>query len=165
MSKHLIDSRRTRMRRWVYNHVPRWLRKNDFEVFAALLSFVGGLPLLLGQIQSKSLEDSLPEFFVRVWGATLCNGAVLIALGLFMASRKDVRSDSIFWERIEALGLTALAYMSYIYAAVILVASPTTGWLVAMLVLGYGLTCHSREIVIQLKIVDYRAEVGLGVRD
>lgn len=152
---------RTRVRRWIYNHIPMWFRKYNFEVFAALLCMFAGIPLLFGQVDPKSMEASLPPSLVIAWGLILSLGPVGIITGLWGSSISERLEDQIFWRRIEAWGLSALAYATYIYVGVLLVNAPSTAWIASMLILCFGFTCHVREIDIQLRITDVLSEVGI----
>ena len=152
--------RRSRIRRAIYRRVPKWLKRHDFEVFAACLGILGGLPLVLGQVRPKSVEDVLPRAIVFGWGLILVLGCIAVLTGIIAASR-TVFPQRAFWMRVEAMGLTALAYFSYMYLLCILAVSPSTGWVAAMLILTFGLVCHVRQATIQLEIEDYRLSLGL----
>jgi hypothetical protein len=157
-----MPTRRARLRRRIYNRIPAWFKNNDFEIFASMLCFFAGLPLVLGKINPASMEALLPIWVVFSWGFILSFSPLLIVLGLVKRSSRPV-SESIFWIRVEAIGLTALAYSSYIYAVAIISAGVGAGWPAAMLITAFGLTCHTRELGLQVKIADFL--LGLGVNE
>lgn len=157
------NSRRTRWRRMVYKRLPRWMRNHDFEIFAAVLTVFAGLPLLFGQVASASVESLLPLFVVKVWAFVLTLGGILIMTGVFM-TYKTMFPQRAFWMRIEALGLTALAYACYLYSICIIAVTLVASWPAAMLVLAFGLTCHTRELAVQLQLADFRSGMGLDER-
>lgn len=154
---------RNKIRRWIYNHLPKWMKTRDFEVFAAILCIVAGLPMLFGKVESRSLESQLPTILVYLWASALVAGGVCILVGIIKSARDWAHpSDFILWRRVEAYGLTMLAYMAYI----LVLAAMLTDWQhvfsSVMLILVFAFTCHSREIAVQLEIVDYRMALGLG---
>lgn len=156
-----VDTKRTKVRRWVRKHIPTWLVLYDFEIFVALLCLLAGVPYLLGEVDPASLEAKLPKELVTVWGFILTIGPLAILIGIFKHYRAVRIEDRVFWCRIEAWGLSALAYSAYIYASAILLNLPTQGWIAAMLVYAFGAVCHVREIDLQLQVVETRAKMGL----
>ena len=157
-----MPTRRARLQRKVYNRIPSWFRHNDFEIFASMLCFTAGIPLLLGEIRTSSLESTLPYAVVMAWASILTFSPILVVTGLYRRGSRPV-AESVFWIRIEALGLTSLAYSSYIYSVAILTNNPVMGWPASMLIIGFGLTCHTRELGLQVKIADFL--LGLGVNE
>jgi len=155
-----MPTRRNRIRRRVYRLIPDWYRKNDFEIFASLLCFFAGIPLLLGDIRPASLEATLPIWVVIVWAYVISFSPALIIIGLLKRGSRSI-SESIFWIRVEAMGLTALAYSSYIYSIAIVTSNVGMGWPAAMLIVAFGLTCHTRELGLQVRIGDFL--LGLGI--
>lgn len=155
-----MPTRRARLRRKIYRHLPLWLRNHDFEVLAGVLGMAGGIPLVTGQVEPRSINDLLPHVVVFIWGLVLVLGCSSMLLGIIMASR-TVYPARIIWMRIEALGLTALAYFSYLYTVCIIGVNLQTGWLVGMIVLVFGGVCHVREVAIHMDLEAYRLSLGL----
>lgn len=128
----------------------------------ALLCLTAGVPLLLGRVDPTSLEATLSPMLVLIWGAILVLGPIAMLIGVVVANWGEKPLEKrIFWARIEAWGLTALAYAAYIYAAAILSTLNSSGWVAAMLVIAFGGTCHIREVEIQLRITELRSGIGL----
>lgn len=154
-------TKRTKIRRWILSRVPPWIRERDFQIFASILIFVAGLPLLFGEPAPGSIESALPPLLIKVWASVLVIGPVAIFVGAFMGYRRRF-PERITWMRVEAWGLTALAYACYGYAAVILAAEvPGSGIPVAM-VLTLGIVSHLREASIQLDVADFKEAIGIG---
>ena len=156
--------RRDKARLWIFRHIPRWLRTHDFEAFISLLCFLAGVPLLFStEYGADSVESLLPLWAVKVWASVLTVCPVFIILGLFMSSRVRFPARMV-WLRLEVLGLTGLSYVGYMYFFAILTYAPYTRWVSAMIVLAFALTCHTREITLQVRIISYRVGVGLDER-
>lgn len=155
-----MPTRRARLRRRIYNRLPRWLKRHDFEVLAAILCIAGGLPILFGQVQPASPEQLLPQVVVLAWAFTLVAGGVCILIGIMVGVQK-LFPARVFWMRVEALGLTALAYASYIYMICILGVSAQTGWVAGMITLAFGGICHVRSAAINIELEAYRRDLGL----
>lgn len=152
------------MRRRVNSMIPEWLSFNAFEIFVSILCLGSGIPLVAGQIESQSLEARLPGLLVQAWGLALVLGPLALILGIYKSWNEAQLTEYIFWERIQAWGLSALAYAAYIYAVLLLVSGGTGAILAAFFVLEFALTCHIRELTIQLRLVDIRLELGLDAR-
>jgi hypothetical protein len=151
---------RARLRRKIYAKLPRWLKSHDFELFAAFLSILGGLPLVLGQVEPTSVDALLPPLLVLVWGIILVQGGILVILGVIKSSH-TVYPARAFWIRIEGLGLSSLSWFCYLYAVCILAYTIKAGWLSAMVVLVFGFICHVRQMALQTKLEEYRMNLGL----
>lgn len=155
-----MPTRRARLRRRIYRRLPRWMKEHDFEVFAAFLGIAAGLPILLGEVQPASPETLLPRAVVFIWALVMVAGCSAVLVGVITASRL-VYPERIFWMRVEALGLTALAYFCYIYSVCVLGTSITTGWSAGMIIFAFGGVCHVREVAIQVELEEYRKSLGL----
>lgn len=151
------------MRRKVYSRLPTWLKKHDFELFAAVLSVMGGLPLVFGQVEAGSVDALLPRPLVFVWGLVLVLGGLSVIVGVVVGVRKKY-PDRAFWMRLEAVGLTGLAYFCYLYAVCIWGVAPSGAWLGSLIILAFGVTCHVREAAVLMKLEDYRLGLGLEER-
>lgn len=155
-----MPTRRARIRRRVYAMLPEWLKNHDFEVFAAVLGVFAGFPILLGQVQPSSPEDLLPRPVVFLWALTLVLGGMTILVALIFSSRVNFPAR-VFWMRMEALGLTAVAYFCYVYAICIMTIAIRSGWPAALLVLAFGCVSHVREASIHDELETYRKSLGL----
>lgn len=156
-----MPTRRARLRRRVYRRLPEWIRRNDFEVFTASLGLLSGIPLMLGKYEPYSIEQQLPRLIVMVWGLVLTLGCTLTLIGVIMGAR-TVFPKRVFWMRVEALGLTALAYFCYLYAICLFGVAFSQGGLAATFILGFGGVCHVRQASIQLELEEYRRTLGLS---
>lgn len=156
----MAPTRRARFRRRVYRRLPRWLRDHDFEVFAAGLGIFGGIPLLLGKIDPKSAEDLLPYPLVFLWGLNLVVGGAAVLVGVLMGSTRNY-PDKAFWMRVEAIGLTAIAYFCYIYTLCLWFGAFRSGWLASIIILCFGIVSHVREAGVHMDLEEYRRHLGL----
>lgn len=152
-----------KVRKKLYDKIPLWIKKHDFELFTAVLCLTAGIPLLTGNVRSDSVESQLPSIIVTGWGICLVLGPIFIYLGVFKAYTgvKDLITH-IFWMRLEALGLTMLAWASLVFGVCVLSVNLYGGWLAAMLTFSLFLTCLSRELYIQNKIEMYKTGVGIN---
>jgi hypothetical protein len=150
------------MRRWVYAHLPKWLQERDFEVFCGFLCILAGLPLLFGEIEPKSLEAQLPYWLIKGWATALTLGGFLTLLGILKASTNSNAANILGWRRMEAYGLTCLCYAGYTYGFLLLTFDWRAAFLSAMITIIFALTCHSREIAVQLEIIEFRLALGLS---
>lgn len=157
-----MPTRRARVRRHIYALLPQWLKRHDFELFAASLSIMAGVPILMGQVEPTSPEAVLPRPLVMVWAVVLVVGGILVITGVVVGN-KHVYPSKMVWARTEALGLTALAYFCYLYSLCIISVASETGWSGALFIFGFGVVCHIREVAIQMELEEYRR--GLGLRD
>lgn len=126
----------------------------------AILGLISGVPLIFHKVDAQSVEAVMPPIFVFIWGWILVFGCGAILVGVFQGSRKTF-PDRIFWMRVEAIGLTALAYYCYIYTICILGLNHLGAWSAAIIILAFGGTCHIREAAVHQEIYEY--QVGLGL--
>lgn len=159
----MSTSWRSRVRRKIYSRLPQWLKKHDFELFAAVLSIFGGLPLAIGQAEPGSVDALLPSPLVTLWGMVLVIGGTLVILGVVFGAHRKF-PDRAFWMRLEAVGLTGLAYFCYLYTICLWGVAPKTAWLGSLIILAFGITCHVREAAVLMKLEDYRLGLGLEER-
>ncbi len=112
---------------------------------------------------SPALDRLLPDVLVRAWGLTVIFGSFGVALGLFKSYNETRLSEFVFWQRILAWGLTAIAYSAYVYmlALCLLGNIAITAMTFACVV---ALTCHVKEIIIHDRVADIRLELGLNAR-
>lgn len=155
-----MPTRRARMRRRIYALLPIWLKNHDFEVFAAVLGIIGGFPILLGSVEPASPEELLPRPVVLLWALTLVLGCFTILIALIFGSRVQY-PKKMFWARMEALGLSSIAYFCYIYCLSIMAVAPSAGWTAAIIVLAFGGVSHIRHASILDDIENYRRSLGL----
>ncbi len=101
---------------------------------------------------------------VQLWGLALVLGPVAVMTGIAKSWNEARLSEYVFWERIQAWGLSALAYAAYIYAVLLLISGGSGAVVAAFFVLELGLTCHVRELTIQLRLAEIRLELGLDAR-
>lgn len=155
--------RRNRVRRWVYLHIPEWLRKRDFEVFTAFLCLTASIPVVFGGRSGGQAASEMPPPVEYGWNVALFIGPILVLLGIFYSTRYGQEPErSILWYRIEALGLTMLAYVGYLYTIAIMFWAGTLNAVFASaVILTFALTCHMREVQIQLDLLTYKSAVGV----
>lgn len=154
---------RTRVRRWVYARIPEWIRRRDFEVFTAALCLTASIPILFFNQEPGQATVILPGAVEYGWSITLFLGPLLVISGIYMNTRHWSRPErGIVWARIEALGLTMLAYVGYIYwGCIAYVVGISNALFASTVVLAFAFICHVREIQIQLDIVSYKSAMGV----
>lgn len=143
--------RRERVRLFILARMPRVLIQETFEVFTAILCLISGVPLAIGKIEADSIEASLPRLFAHGWGISLLTGAVLTLVGLIIANNVNgprAFHRMIAGHKIERLGLLTLSWASGIYACSILLAVGVGGFVAAMLIFTFSLTCLTRAFVL-----------------
>lgn len=151
---------RARLRRKVYAKLPQWLKSHDFEVFSATLAILGGLPLVLGQVKPGSPEELLPQALIIVWGLVLTLGGCLTLVGVVLSSYRPY-PDRAFWMRMEALGLTSLAYFCYLYDLCLWVVNFRATWTASAIILAFGVICHVRRVSVIMELEGFRWGLGL----
>jgi hypothetical protein len=151
-----------RVRRRIYSRIPEWVRRNDFQLFAAFLCASAGVPLLVTHhVEASSIDATLPYGLVKAWSAMLVLAPACIAVGLAKAANRPI-SEVTFWLRLEAYGLRALAYASYVYAVCIVVVNGFTVAPALSIILAFALTCHSRSTAVTIRVEDYLDHLGVG---
>ena len=103
---------------------------HPFEVFIPFLCVLAGVPLLFSGPAPGTIEESLPEFLVTLWGIELALGGALTLTGLGVGSRP-----------MEKFGLSLLAAAAIVYALVLLATSWPVAIVSAAIVAGFGITC------------------------
>lgn len=153
------------VRRRVYKRVPRWIRKHDFELFAAFLCLLAGVPLLLvDEVDAQSVDATLPLPLVRVWALFLALAPLAVALGLYKSSNLPI-SEGTSWMRLEAFGLRALAYAGYVYGLCIFFANGFHALPALAIIVAFSLTCHSRATAVVTKVEEYLDALGASHDD
>lgn len=155
-----MPTRRARLRRRIYAILPAWLKNHDFEVFAAVLGIFAGAPILFGQVEPASPEELLPWPIVYMWALTLVVGCILILVALVAGSKVEY-PKKMFWARMEAWGLSAIAYFCYIYFLCIMIIAASSGWTAGIIVLAFGCISHIRHASIHDDLENYRRSLGL----
>lgn len=112
----------------------RFIDREPFEVYISALCVVVGGPLLVNGAAPATVEESLPDPLVALWGLELVIGGILTLVGL--------ASDQ---PRIERGGLTLLAASAGLYALVLVVVAWPAGLFAAGIVLGFALACLRRR--------------------
>lgn len=155
---------RTKARRWVYKWIPAWLKRRDFEIFTSVLCLSVGIPVVFGGLSAGESPRALPQTVEYIWSLNLVIGPILVLVGIYMSNRRtyqEMPAESLVWYRVEALGLTILAYVGYIFVLAIIMANGTSTLTATALILALALTCHLREVTIQLDIADFKLAVGV----
>lgn len=155
-----MPNRRARLRRRIYNILPKWLRENDFEILASVMCLISGLPLVLGRVKPRSIEALLPPPVVTIWGILLTLGGLLVLVGIAFEARTNFPRKAD-WLRVKALGLSCLAYACYVYMVCVLGVQPKSGSVVAALLLTFGGICHIREAGIHIRLEQFRQSIGV----
>lgn len=149
-------------RQRIYAKLPRWFKKHNFEIFAAILCILASLPLLFGNITPKSLESQLPGVLVFVWAMVLLIGPVLIILGIIGSYREPIKiTRKIDYMTMEALGLTFLGWASFLYAWCILFVNLQQGWVASMITFIFMFTCFTEELNTQDRIDGIKSGIGV----
>jgi hypothetical protein len=147
------------LRRRVFYKLPKWIRLHSFEVFLSGLCALSAIPLLLGETSAQSVEAILPRWIVFCWALTLLWGPVLTVSGLYMGIRLSY-PDRLFWQRLEAWGLSMLAYVGYLYSLCIFLFLGVDSLVAAAIILGFGMTCHFRVLAILVGIYEFLEGIG-----
>lgn len=150
------------LRRRIYKRVPRWIRKHDFELFAAFLCLTAGVPLLFtDEVAAESVDATLPLPLVRVWAFFLAASPIAITIGLIKSSSLPL-AEATVWMRLEAVGLRALAYAGYVYSLCIFFANGFHALPALAIIVAFALTCHSRATAVVTKVEEFLDILGAG---
>lgn len=134
----------TRLERWI----PRPLLFHPWELLIAGLCLLSGIPLAAGAPSPNSINQTMPELVVRLWGGTLAIGGAAIVAGLVLGYIRP-RLLTVGW-RIERGGLLALACASAVFAAAIMINTGWRGLLPGLTYLMFAVACGIRTVSILL---------------
>ena len=87
--------------------------RNPLAIYLLCLCLLSGTLILAGFDASKSIEDSLPQFLVYVWGGTLVFGSVFALTGAYWQG--DPRTGLV----LKRIGYLTLAVAGLIYSLVL----------------------------------------------
>lgn len=121
----------------VVNAIPAPLLGNPFEIFVGALCVISGLPSLFTGPPAASLEALLPSPLVRLWGAELVVGGLLIVIGVVIEHH-----------RVERLGLMQLGPAAVAYGLAIVFVVGVGGIAAAGVLIAFGLACLARSVVL-----------------
>lgn len=110
---------------------------NPFEVLVGGLCVFSGFPSLVIGPSPTSIEALLPPGLVRLWGAELVLGGLLIVIGVL--TRRH---------RIERAGLFQLGPAAVAYGLAIVFVGGFGGAVAGAVLLSFGLACLARGIVL-----------------
>lgn len=121
--------------------------RHPFQRYTLALCIIGTLPLLFGEPTSGSIEASLPAVVVWAWGLLLTLGCAVTLFGVFWPLREPITPRSFVTALfLERLGLAIVWPTAFVYAGIIVVATGWSGFLVAMLVVGFGWASRRRML-------------------
>lgn len=123
------DASRRRLREWASRHTPKILTGYPFEVLAASVAILMGLPFLLGTAAPASLVALVGTIIFHVWAAMLAIGGVTVAVALRVADRHPAAL---------AAGLQLAGGCFGVYALAVLAVLGLAGWTGLA---AYGLLC------------------------
>lgn len=119
--------------------------RHPFQRYILALCIVGTLPLLFGEPTSGSIESSLPSSVVLAWGVLLTAGCATTLVGVYWPLREPITPRSFVTALfLERLGLAIVWPTAFVYAAIIVAVTGWSGFLVAMLVVGFGWASRRR---------------------
>lgn len=156
MATHRLGVSTKKWRRWIYNHIPEFVRKRDFELLTAFLCFTAGLALLLTGVKAGSMERALPTPVVMGWATILTLAPIAVVVGVGFAHKYDL-PQAIRWVRVEASGLRLLAYSAYLYGVILVLIVGRESGATPFITFIFALTCHSRATYLTIKVEDYFA--------
>lgn len=119
--------------------------RHPFQRYLLALAVVGSLPIVVGKPTSGSVESSLPELIVLIWGVILLTGCGLALVGVYWPLREPITPRSFVTALfLERLGLALVWPTALVYAAIIVIVAGVSGLLVAALVAGFGWAARRR---------------------
>lgn len=120
-------------------------RHHPYQVWAAGLLVVGGLPTLLGGPRPGSIDEYLPSLLVYMWAG------VIVACGTLIVAAAVVQSEltSLYWERAAH---RPLAVMCAVYSGCAIALAGLRGAFAAGIVLGVALAAWFRSRQVARKI-------------
>jgi hypothetical protein len=121
--------------------------RHPFELFLLALSFISGIPALLGAApEPGSIESSLPAWAAVGWSVCLVGGSGLALIGIYWRQR----AAGLI---LEQLGLAFVGVAALVYAVCIVSVIGATGVLSAGIVAAFGAACLVRWRQIQ-RVID-----------
>jgi hypothetical protein len=119
--------------------------RHPFQRYLLAVAIVGSLPLLFGEPTSGSIEASLPAVAVLAWGILLTLGCLTALVGVYWPLREPITPRSFVTALfLERLGLAIVWPTAFVYGGIILLVTGWSGFLVAMLVVGFGVASRRR---------------------
>lgn len=119
--------------------------RHPFQRYLLAVAIVGSLPLLIGEPTSGSVEATLPPAVVLAWGILLTLGCMTTLVGVYWPLREPITPRSFVTALfLERLGLAIVWPTAFVYAAIIVLVAGWSGFLVAMLVAGFGWASRRR---------------------
>lgn len=110
--------------------VERPTALEPWKILLTVLALSGGATLAIQGAAPATVEESLPDWVVFLWGCELIIGSLLILVGSFIGS----------WF-LENNGLWLSGASALVYAMILLVAAWPASVLVAAYTAGYAATC------------------------
>lgn len=127
-----MPTRRARMK--------RRLLSAPYSPIAAYLGFIAWVALPEG-VEPPSMREVLPHWLVVMWTISIALGGTFAVIGLLMGRL-----------RVEAAGLTSLAYGAVLWGVVLTVSEHRWDLATPALTLAIGLMCGIRMYVLSLAI-------------
>lgn len=124
--------------------------RNPLAVYLLLLALISGVGLLLGTPTAGSIEATLPVWASKTWGGFLTVGGGCVLAGMYWPG--DPRTGLV----VKRFGFLALIVASSIYALVLLLAIGINAFLVAGIVLGFGVACTLQYLRVNRRIMKIR---------
>lgn len=117
-----------------FRRLRRFTDREPFEVYISALCVIFGIPLVLRGAGPNTIEETLPDVLVALWGIELVLGGILTLTGLGIENA-----------RLERAGLTFLAAAALVYGTVLLFVAWPAGAIAAAVTIGFGLACLARR--------------------
>lgn len=133
---------------------PLEASRHPFETYLLALAAVSGLPLLVGQPNSGTINESLPPSVVATWGAMLVLGSSAALAGTYWRGR---RSTGLLLERT---GLVGVGGAAVIYALLAVANVGTQALFSACITAGFGFACFAQARRISARIRAVLHQIG-----
>jgi hypothetical protein len=139
--------------------LPRPLRffAEPFENWIAGASLVSGSLAVVGKARPLSLVAQAPTWFLHVWGAMLCVGAVATLVARWRIGRPQTPLGDRSARALEVLGLVALATAIAVYSVAIF-ATGTPGATAGAITVAMSASCAMRAWIVARELKAERAD-------
>lgn len=118
---------------------PLHAGRHPFQTFMLALCVISGIPLLLGEPRSTSVEALLPGWVATAWGLSLTVGAVLGLVGSYWPRKNYATALTI-----ERIGLDITGPAAVLYAVIVFTYGGWGSSVAACIIVGFGASCLVR---------------------
>lgn len=125
---------------------PLAASRHPFETYLLALAAISGLPLIIGEPTSGTIDEALPYPLVLVWGLMLLVGSTIALVGLYWRGRS---ATGLVLERA---GLIGVGGASLVYATALVILVQFEGAFSSCITAGFGLACFTQARRISMRI-------------